>query len=87
MIKYTKRGNMKKYTTYLNNKGQITIPSKMRDHLGINAGSKVEFFSSSGHLIIIPLNKSIKDLKGILLKPNKTLSLDEMNEIIRGNNG
>ena len=78
---------MKKYTTYLNNKGQITIPSKMRDYLGINVGNKVEFFSSSGHLIIIPLNKSIKDLKGILPKPNKTLSLDEMDEIIRGKNG
>ena len=37
-------------TTSVTSKGQVTIPLKFRQALGIRAGSKVEFSAAAGHL-------------------------------------
>ena len=71
------------YST-VTSKGQITIPFSIREAMSLDAGSKLEFFSKDDHIVILPLNKSVQSLKGILPCPNKALSCEEMNEIIRG---
>ncbi len=64
-------------------KGQITIPAKVRDALGLDAGDRLEFVPlEEGGFAIIPANKSIHDLKGMLAKPGKSISIEQMNKAI-----
>jgi AbrB family looped-hinge helix DNA binding protein len=70
------------YST-MNEKGQITIPASIRNKLRLQATNKFEFISKGDSIIITPINKSLKDLKGFLPKPDKILSCDGMNEIIK----
>ena len=81
-----KRDNMTKaqYST-VTSKGQITIPHVIRDQMNLSSGSKLEFLNKGDYIVILPLNKSVKNLKGILPTPEVSLSCEEMNEIIRGN--
>lgn len=60
-------------------KGQVTLPAEVRRRLSIHAGSKLEFvIRGSNRLEVICLDGSIKDLKGLLPRPERTLSLNEM---------
>ena len=70
------------YST-MNEKGQITIPASIRNKLRLKATNKFKFISKGDFIIITPINKALKDLKGFLPKPDKILSCDEMNEIIK----
>ena len=70
------------YST-MNEKGQITIPASIRNKLRLQATNKFEFINKGDSIIITPINQSLKDLKGFLPKPDKILSCDEMNEIIK----
>ena len=36
-------------------KGQVTIPKRVRDQLGLKAGSKVEFVLVKGHAVLEPV--------------------------------
>ena len=67
-------------TLTLNEKGQITIPAPLRKQLGISAGSQVRLFSEPGEktLHLTPTG-SIKDAFGILPKPKKGKTIEEMN--------
>ena len=65
------------YST-MNEKGQITIPALIRNKLRLKASNKFEFINKGDSIIMLPVNKSLKDPK-----PDKTLSCDEMNEIIK----
>ncbi len=67
----------------ITSKGQVTIPFSIRKSLNLEVGSKIEFINKGDHFIVLPLNKSVTSLKGILPKPDKALSCDEMNEVIR----
>ena len=69
----------------ITSKGQITIPKKLRDYLHIGAGDKVEFLfdKKQQSASIIPLHKSAALLKGILPKPKKIVSLEDMDHAIR----
>lgn len=37
-------------------KGQVTIPKKLRDRFGIGAGSEVEFVDADGELVVRKLD-------------------------------
>lgn len=64
-------------------KGQITIPKKARDALQLDAGDRVEFiFEDDGRLFLLPVTRDVKTLKGMLPKPEKPVSLDEMDDAI-----
>lgn len=67
----------------ITSKGQITIPSVIRDQLNLVSGNKLEFIARENDFVVIPINKSVKKLQGILPKPKKSLSIDEMNEVIK----
>jgi AbrB family looped-hinge helix DNA binding protein len=64
-------------------RGQITIPAEIRDRLSLSAGHRLDFFLQNEQIIMIPINRSIKGLKGALAKPAKSLTCEEMNEAIR----
>ena len=64
-------------------KGQITLPKAIRDQLTISAGDKLDFFvNSEGHLEGIILKTPASKLKGMLPKPKKKVSLEDMDKAI-----
>jgi AbrB family looped-hinge helix DNA binding protein len=67
----------------MTNRGQITIPAEIRSKLRLYSGNKFEFLLKDDQIIMMPINKSIRSLKGILPKPDNSLSCEEMNEIIK----
>ena len=67
----------------MTNRGQITIPAEIREKLNLSSGNKLEFILQNDQIVMLPINKSIKDLKGILPKPDNILSCEEMNDIIK----
>ena len=75
--------------TTLTSKGQVTVHKAIRERLELKAGDKVEFMLfEDGRIEMVPLNRSIKQLRGFLPKPERALSLEEMEEaIVRGASG
>jgi antitoxin PrlF len=66
-------------------KGQVTLPAPLREKLGIRAGSKLDFsVQANGHIEIEVINGTLKDLKGILSKPSRALTLEEMEAALTG---
>ena len=67
----------------LTSKGQITLPASLRAALGLDAGSRVEFIETgNGQFAIIAATEEVQSLKGMLKKPAKPVSIEEMNRAI-----
>lgn len=67
----------------ITSKGQVTVPAAARKRLGLHAGSKVDFVvNAQEHLEMIPLAHSVRQLKNMVPKPPRPLSLDEMDAAI-----
>lgn len=70
-------------TATITSKGQITIPQQVRNDMGLTAGDRVEFIRmEDGHYAVVPAANSIKSLKGIVPRPRKPVSLEDMQEAI-----
>ncbi len=64
-------------------KGQVTLPVEARRRLGITAGTKLEFLvTDEGTMVVIPRVGSMRRLKGLLPRPAKALTLEDMEEAI-----
>jgi len=44
-------------------KGQVTIPKKIRDLIGIHPNDRVDFVQEGDRIVLIPV-RSLKDLRG-----------------------
>ncbi|MGD0281877.1 MAG: type II toxin-antitoxin system PrlF family antitoxin [Dissulfurispiraceae bacterium] len=66
-------------------KGQTTIPRKIREHLHLKPGDKVDFvIEDNGRVLLEPATLDIKELEGILHRPGrKTVSTEEMKDAVR----
>ena len=70
-------------TATVTSKGQITLPAEARRRLGLHAGTKLEFvIFGDDRMEVMRVGGSVRDLKGALPKPKRTLSLAEMDEAI-----
>jgi len=70
-------------TATITSKGQITIPKSVRERLGVDAGDRVEFVEAgNGVFTVIAATRDVKELKGIVPKPGKPVSVDDMNRAI-----
>ncbi len=70
-------------TATLSSKGQITIPKRIRDLYHLEAGDKIEFLEDErGVVTIWPVTEDATKLKGMIAKPKKPVSIEEMNEAI-----
>jgi len=74
-------------TATLTSKGQVTIPKAVRNRLHLKAGDKIEFVFHENSVEMIPVSGSVRDLKGMVPKPKKTVSLDAMDRAIRESAG
>ncbi len=65
-------------------KGQITIPKRVRDEMGLKPGDRVDFVKDrAGRTTLRPVNASFLSLKGTIKSPYKRpMTLKEMDEAI-----
>ncbi len=68
----------------MTSKGQITVPKKVREQLNLVPGDRLEFLvEEDGTLRLVPISGSVTALKGMVPKPSRPVTLDEMDEVIR----
>jgi antitoxin PrlF len=70
-------------TATITSKGQVTIPKDVRTRLGVDTGDRVEFVEiQEGVFQIMAANQDVQALKGIVPKPKKPVTIEEMNQAI-----
>jgi AbrB family looped-hinge helix DNA binding protein len=71
-------------TATVTSKGQITIPSQVRNAMGLEAGDRVEFVEQGkGQFAIVAATRSVQELKGrFQSKRRKPVTIEEMNAAI-----
>ena len=71
-------------TSSITSKGQVTIPSALREKLRLQPGDKVVFEEKDGVITIIPANDDIETLAGCLSEDTQIkASLDDMEQAIK----
>lgn len=71
-------------TATMTSKGQVTVPKDVRVLLGLHTGTKIKFnVSDSGEVSFSPITNSITSLKGIVAKPSKPVSIEDMANTIK----
>jgi len=70
----------------LTSKGQLTLPKDVRVALGVGPGDRVDFVRmEDGNFAVLPATHSVKKLKGIISRPKRVVSLEDMDKgIARG---
>jgi antitoxin PrlF len=67
----------------LTRKGQTTIPKDIRDRLNLKPGDKIKFMvNADGSVRLVAANLTLRDLRGILPRPERPATVEEMNEAI-----
>ena len=70
--------------TTLTSKGQLTLPADIRRQLNLKPGDKLDFtLLDDGRVEVTPVRGSMRDLKGSLPRPKRTVSLKQMDQAIR----
>ena len=70
-------------TATITSKGQVTIPLDVRRDMGLAAGDRLDFVRmEDGNYAVIAASCSVKSLKGLLPKPKKPVSLEDMQAAI-----
>lgn len=67
----------------ITSKGQVTIPVDVRQRLGLESGDRIEFVEIEGGFAIKPATDDVRTLKGLLRKPARPVSIEDMNAVIR----
>jgi len=69
----------------LTSKGQLTLPKAVRMALGVGPGDRLDFVRmEDGNFAVLPATHSIKSLKGLIPRPKKAVSLEDMDRAIAG---
>lgn len=66
----------------LTSKGQVTLPKSVRERLGVETGDRLEFIESEQGFLVVAATRDIRSLKGIIGRPKKPVTIDEMNKAI-----
>jgi antitoxin PrlF len=70
-------------TAVVTSKGQITIPKEVRDALGVQTGDRVEFVETQkGVFEVLAASKDVRDLKGMIDKPARAVSVEDMRKAV-----
>jgi antitoxin PrlF len=68
----------------LTTKGQITIPKEVRERLGVVAGDRLDFVEQErGVYKVVAATRDVRQLKGMVPKPPKPVSVEEMKAAVR----
>lgn len=71
-------------TATLTSKGQVTVPQKVREHLKLSAGDKLDFvIAGDGTVHLRVVSGSVRRLFGFLKRPEQRApSIEEMEEAV-----
>ncbi len=68
----------------LTSRGQLVIPQPVRQHLDLQPGDRVDFLiQDDGEVIVRPAVSDVRALKGILPRPAKSVSIEDMDRAVR----
>ena len=72
--------------TKMTSKGQVTIPRRLRDHLGLKPGSQVEFELTEDGRVFLKTDRQAPDSRFARLRGSAKLGLstDELMALTRG---
>lgn len=62
----------------VNTRGQITIPSEIRESLGPEPGDRVLFLEGEGQIILRPVTLTVLDLSGSVNPSGRSKSFDSV---------
>jgi AbrB family looped-hinge helix DNA binding protein len=63
----------------ITSKGQITIPADVQRALAVGEGDRLEFVPvRPGEFLVIAINRSVTELKGMFAKPAKAVPIEDM---------
>ncbi len=72
----------------ITSKGQITIPRDIRAMLDLHSGDKINFIvDERGAVCFVPVTRHVTTLKGIVTKPEKLVSIEDMKTTIKTKGG
>ena len=64
-------------------KGQVTIPKSVRDALGVETGDRIDFVESgAGIYTIVAATRDVRELKGMIARPRKPVSVEDMRRAV-----
>lgn len=63
-------------------KGQTTIPAEIRKKLALNPGDRLLYLEEEGKVRIVAADRRAADLKGLLPRPERPVSLEDMEAAI-----
>lgn len=67
----------------LTTKHQITIPKAVREALDLQAGDRVNFAIEDRRVTMTSKTFTAKDLKGALPKPERSFTIEEIDELMK----
>ncbi|MFC4274315.1 AbrB/MazE/SpoVT family DNA-binding domain-containing protein [Achromobacter aloeverae] len=76
-------------TATVRSKGRVTIPLDVRNQLGLRFGDRIEFSfnGSTGRYEVYPAMRPLVSLKGVVKKPVKPVSVEDMNRAVAESGG
>jgi len=68
------------YRTVVSSKGQVVIPSELRDQLGLGKGTPATWSEDNGRLVLTPITpRRLDEIRGFLKPaPGEATMLDEL---------
>lgn len=70
---------MERVSAKLTSKGQITLPARLRDRLGVKPGDRIDFVESeTGNVEIVARRKTLADLRGVIPYDGLPLTDDDI---------
>ncbi len=71
---------MATYRTVISSKGQVVIPAELREHLGLEKGTRATWTEENGRLVLTPMTERILDeIQGFLKpRPGEPSMFDEL---------
>ena len=80
---WAKPPRLRDFEVPVTTKGQLTIPKEIRERLGLNKGGNVSLtLEDDNRVVLSPKRVRLRDLAGILGKPPRSLTLEEMDDVI-----
>jgi len=57
---------MPSYSTTISSKGQVVVPSELRDRLGLKKGARASWTEENGRLVLTPIDRLLDEIQGSL---------------------
>jgi AbrB family looped-hinge helix DNA binding protein len=68
----------------ITSKGQVTVPEAIREQLCLHTGDRLEWRVEEGGTVRVRrIGESLDELQGLLGRPSRRMTIDQMHEAVR----